>query len=195
MPGYLSQPKEWVLPASGRPSRRGRPAKMQDNHAVREFASNFWNATDMTSVYPATDDILAGVLGLRTEGDSATRSLSRTSLFHILSNLGSISVREVQALLRSSYSERTVQKYTEAARVASKALAAFVGALTSVQASRKHTSRLAEMRAIDARYAADVAKAQALSSTLPRKRGADTLDPLIADERTPEAIMRRCGCA
>jgi hypothetical protein len=161
MPGYLSQPKERGIPASNSRSQRGRPAKMQDNRAVREFASNFWNATDMTSLYPGTDHILSGVLALKTDGDSATRSLSRTSLFHILSNVDSISVREVQALLRSSYSERTVQKYTEAARVASKALAAFVGTLTAVQDSRKQSSRLAEMRAMDAPYAADAAKAEA----------------------------------
>jgi len=189
------QLKKWGIPASGSPSRRGRPVKVQDNRTVHAFASNFWNATDMTQVYPGTDDILSGVLALKTDGDSATRSLSRTCLFHILSNLDSISVREVQALLRSNYSERTVQKYTEAARVASKGLASFAGTLTAEQADKKHSSRLAEMRAIGAPYAADAAKAEALSLSLPRKRGEDTLDRLTANECTPEAILRRCGYA
>jgi hypothetical protein len=170
--------------------KRGRPAKQHDNTAVRAFVRCFWNASDMIETYPKTDDILSGVLALKTEGDSATRSLSRSHLFKILSILPRITAHDVGVVLGARYNERTCQKYAAAACTASKALASYVCNLTEAQAARKYNSRLAHMRAMDARYRADAAQAEALSTNV---RGVDTLGQLPANERTPAYILRRCG--
>jgi hypothetical protein len=191
-PEQFPQPKRGDVPAVGvEPVRRGRPPKSLDNSALRQFAACFFDASDMTSTYPDTDSILSGVLALRSQGDSATRSLSRTTLFQIISRLDSITVGNVQALLGSRYAERTAQKYTEVARVASKALAVFVSNLSQVEAKQRHTSRLAEMQSLDAPYKVDAAEAEALCLRMPASRGLDTLVPLPADQRTPDALTRR----
>lgn len=177
------------------PCRRGRPAKSHDNTVTRQFVSNFWNATDMTQTYPATGDILAGVLALKTEGDSSTRSLSRTALFRVLTYSDRITVSDVRRLLGARYSDRAVQRYAEAARVASKALAAFISTLTLPPGSSRHPSRLADMQAIDAPYAGSLAVAEVQCIGSSARRGADMLQHPAASERTPSAILRRGGHA
>ncbi len=171
-------------------SKRGRPAKHQDNTTVRTFTRCFWNASDMIETYPKTDDILSGVLALKTERDTATRSLSRTHLFKILSILPRITAHDVGVLLGSRYNERTCQKYAAAASTASRAIAAYLSTLTEVQTARKCDSRLAHMQALDAPCRADAAQAEARSRNV---RGVDTLERLPANERTPSFILRRCG--
>jgi hypothetical protein len=168
---------------------------VQDNAAVRQFVASFWKSSEMTGTYPATDDILSGALALKTEGDTATRSLSRTVLFYILGSVDSISVREVQALLRNRYSERTAQRYAEAARVASRALSAYLGTLDKVQSAKVQTSVLAVRRIIDAPYAREIAGAEAACLDAPPRRGPDTLEELPAAQRTPDSILRRAGHA
>jgi hypothetical protein len=170
--------------------KRGRPAKQHNNTAVGLFVRCFWNASDMIEMYPKTDDILSGVLALKSERDTATRSLSRSHLFKILGVLPRISAHDVRVVLGARYNERTCQKYAAAACTASKALASYISTMTEVQAARKYNSRLAHMQAMDAPYRADATKAEALSANV---RGVDTLGQLPANERTPEFIMRRCG--
>lgn len=103
-------------------TKRGRPARTHDNILVREFVRGFWNVAEMQERYPRTEDVLTGTLALRTAGDTSSRNLCRSKLFHILRWADHISVREVQALLGDQYAERTCQKYAVAAAVASQAL-------------------------------------------------------------------------
>lgn len=120
--------------------KRGRPARTHDNTLVRDFVRGFWNVAEMQERYPRIEDVLTGTLALRTAGDTSSRNLSRSKLFHILRWVDRISVREVQALLGEQYAERTCQKYTVAATVASRALENFIGALPEAKAEQEVAS-------------------------------------------------------
>lgn len=100
--------------------------KTHDNLAVSRFLADYWSASDLIESVPQADDILAGVLGLKTAGDTATRSLSRSTLFVVLQNCETIDVRSIDEVTLGRYGERTLQAYAALARVASKALAALI---------------------------------------------------------------------
>ena len=117
-------------------SGRGRPARTHDNTRARDFVRRFADVREMQARYPRTEDVLTGVLALRTAGDNS-RGLSRKHLFRILRWLDHVTTREVQALLGSRYAERTCQQYAVAATIASRALENFINALPEAQAERE----------------------------------------------------------
>lgn len=107
--------------------------KKHDNRAVAQFLSDYWSASDLTENLPQADDVFSGVLALKTEGDTATRSLSRTTLFTVLQACETIDVQAINEATLGRYSERTLQAYAAAARVASKALAALIRRLPGTE--------------------------------------------------------------
>lgn len=76
--------------------------------------------------YPKADDILTGVLALKTEGCNSTWSLSPGLLLSILACCPVISVAAIQAHTGGSRSIRTCQAYAQLARIASHALAPLI---------------------------------------------------------------------
>ncbi len=100
--------------------------KTFDNASVARFLADYWSASDLIDSIPQTDDILSGVLGLKTSGDTSTRSLSRSTLFVVLQNCDTIDVRSIDEVTLGRYGERTLQAYAALGRVASKALAALI---------------------------------------------------------------------
>ena len=97
--------------------------KTHDNRRVQSFLSEYENSTELCEEHPKADDIFSGVLALKTARDTATRSLSRRTLFHLLQWCDSLDVFTVNQATNGRYSYRTVAGYTSAARVASKAFA------------------------------------------------------------------------
>jgi hypothetical protein len=108
--------------------------------------------------YPQIDDIFSGVLELRTAGDTSTRSLSRQVLFHILQQCRTIDVSSIRGATRTPYAYTTLAAYAALARVASKAIEAFIETF----ADRNAALSLGRARvAIDAPYADELAVAVA----------------------------------
>ena len=97
--------------------------KTYDNTAVESFLMGYFNAKELCDDFPCADDILTGVLEAKTAGDSSTRSLSRGILFRLLQSCSVVSVEAFAGATRGRYAKRTLQTYTLAARVASRALA------------------------------------------------------------------------
>ncbi|TAM34137.1 MAG: hypothetical protein EPN61_17560 [Burkholderiaceae bacterium] len=139
---------------------RGRPAKVHDNGEARQFLSRFSDAPDLARACPAADNILAGAAALQPAGDGSTRPLSKDTLLRILRHLDSLTVRAVQGLLPANSAERTARRYTEAARVASKALSGYLRSPAKGQAGEGTAEARAE---VDALHTADAADAEALS--------------------------------
>jgi hypothetical protein len=106
-PTHLHQP--------GHPRRRGRPAKTLDNRIVRAWLRSYWDLQDFCSTNPRAEDVLAGAVSLRTQGDTG-RGLSRKRLFHVLCSLDDITTAGTAAVL--SCPKPTAEVYTRAARVA-----------------------------------------------------------------------------
>lgn len=106
--------------------------KTHDNRRVQEFLDGFLTVAELCQELPAVDDIFAGVLALRTGGNTATRSLSRRALFLILQGCETIDVASVAATTGGQYADSTVRAYASLARVASKAIEGLLGADTSL---------------------------------------------------------------
>lgn len=104
------------------PSRRGRPAIVHDSRRVQAFVANFSGAYELGAEFPPLDDLLTGVVHLRTGGDTATRPLSKRVLFRILSTCSVISTEATARVLRGEYGSAAVIRYTTLSRVASKAI-------------------------------------------------------------------------
>jgi hypothetical protein len=102
-----------------------RPPIQYDNTAVAEVLAEHMNVWWACEMHPGLDDILASVLNAKTGGDTATRSLSRSKLFHILQQCRVISTAALAELLPGFYAPRTVEKYALSARVASMAAASY----------------------------------------------------------------------
>jgi hypothetical protein len=96
---------------------------MHDNAAVSHFLTGYESREELCRDYPKADDILTGVLALRTEGCNSTWSLSPSLLLTILTHCPVISVADVQRLTAGTKSERTCRAYAQLARIASRALA------------------------------------------------------------------------
>lgn len=101
--------------------------KTHDNRTVYEFLADYFRTADLCSEYPQIDDIFSGVLAAKTAGDTATRSLSRSTLFTILRRCPVITVEAIAAATGGRYaSPRSLTGYAAAARVTSKAIAGFI---------------------------------------------------------------------
>jgi hypothetical protein len=100
--------------------------KSHDNHRVHAFLSDYYAAAEVCSDYPPIDDIFSGVLAAKTAGNTATRSLSRAVLFHILQRCPLITVAAAALATNNKYATSTIEGYAAAARVASRAIAGFI---------------------------------------------------------------------
>ena len=125
--------------------------KKHDNHNVHAFLSNYFTASDLCRDHPRIDDIFSGALALKTAGNTATRSLSRSALFHILQRCPVITVAAAGAATNSRYAQSTLEVYAAAARVASKAIGGFING-----APRGLTIKQ-EQELLDAGYHAELA--------------------------------------
>jgi hypothetical protein len=96
---------------------------MHDNRAVSERLHGYLKVREFCDDHPYADDIIAGVLSFKTPGDTATRTLSRQTLFHVLQQCPIITAEAVADVTYGRFAERTCRVYAAAARVASKALA------------------------------------------------------------------------
>jgi len=101
---------------------KGRPTTVHCNRRVRAYLSEFTTLRELTEMHPSMDDIFVGVSRLQTEGQRSTRPLSTSKLFHILSTCEQISTATVAEAMASTPDDRSVQRYTGHARVASKAI-------------------------------------------------------------------------
>jgi hypothetical protein len=105
--------------------------KRHPNEKVQAFLSNYYFVSELCGEFPQIDDIFSGVLALKTSGDTASRSFSRSVLFHILQWCPVIDVDSVEMLTAGKYASNTVSRYTSLARVTSKAIERFVETLPS----------------------------------------------------------------
>jgi hypothetical protein len=115
---------------------------MHDNRRVQHYLSAFYCVTELCEHHREAEDIFAGVLSLKTAGDTATRTLSRQQLFHILQWCPEITVRAVLQVTHGRIARQTAEKYAASARVASKALEALFRRLSG--GSRRLTPRQAQ---------------------------------------------------
>ena len=100
--------------------------KLHNNERAQSFLDAYLTAAEVCEDNPQVDDIFSGVLELKTEGDSSTRSLSRQVLFQILQRCPTIDVASINSATNGSYSYRSLAGYAALARVASKAIAGFI---------------------------------------------------------------------
>jgi hypothetical protein len=97
--------------------------KAHDNSQVQAFLDGFCTVSELCREYPEMDDILSGVLALKTSGNTATRTLSRQVLFHLLQHCETITVASLNDATCERYAYNTLAGYSALARVASKAIA------------------------------------------------------------------------
>lgn len=100
--------------------------KAHDNAEVASLLVGFLTAFELCVEHPAIDNILSGVLELKTPGSTATRALSRRVVFNILQQCPTISVSSVDLATGGRYAEASLRAYAAAARVASKAIQASI---------------------------------------------------------------------
>lgn len=130
--------------------------KTHDNHTVYEFLADYFKTADVCSEYPQIDDIFSGVLAAKTAGDTATRALSRSTLFTILQRCPIITVKAIDAATSGRYSSpRSLTGYAAAARVTSTAIAGFIAGLPSYIPRRLTVKQ--EQEALDAPYSHELA--------------------------------------
>ena len=133
---------------------------MHNNRKVQAFLDGYVSCHEACEDYPPLDDIFSGVLELKTEGVTSTRSLSRQVLFHLLQQCPTIDVSFIKAATRLPYAYTTIAAYAALARVASKAIEGFIETLSE----KKAALSLGRARnAIDAPYADELALAVAAS--------------------------------
>jgi len=104
------------------------------------------------------DDIFSGILALKTAANTATRSLSRQTLFQILQHCETIDVASVNAATGGRYAYSTVASYAAVARVASKAIGSFIHRLPEVEPPRLPLGH--ERRNLDAPYRRELSALQ-----------------------------------
>lgn len=127
--------------------------KMHNNLTVKNFLSDYFQAGDLCEQFHKVDDIFSGILELKTAGNSATRSLSRQVLFHILQCCPVINVDSINEATNRQYAYSTIAGYAATARVASKALEVFIAGLTKDTAT---TTTKQEQQVLDAPYMAEL---------------------------------------
>ncbi|MES2714640.1 MAG: hypothetical protein V4795_02670 [Pseudomonadota bacterium] len=136
--------------------------KVHDNRRVLSFMDQFDGINEACHAFPVIDDLFTGALMLATPGRMATRTLSRKILFMLLTNCPSISTQAVHAVTRGIYSETQAKRYTQLARLISKAIGPWMdihpGDIDS------YTGTRAEQRVIDSSYRADLLQAAAQST-------------------------------
>lgn len=96
--------------------------KTHDNRQVSQFLQPYLTHSEAIFDFHWIDNILFGALAARTEGDTATRSLKKSTLFQILRNCQTISTQTICAATNGRYKDGTVAAYAARARVASKAI-------------------------------------------------------------------------
>jgi hypothetical protein len=96
--------------------------KSQDNTEAQAFLRNYFNASELCKELPRIDDIFSGALSLKTAGNTATRSLSRRTLFRIMQSCSVIDIDSVNKATGGRYAYRTLAEYSILSRVISKAL-------------------------------------------------------------------------
>ena len=106
-----------------------RPLKTYDNRTVCTFLEEFFTPVQLCKLYPPIDDIFTGLLEARTFGDTATRSLSRQTLFRILSRCPVIDTASVSKATNDELAPRTVSGYAAIARAASLFIRQFIARL------------------------------------------------------------------
>lgn len=162
-----------------------RPPLTQDNQAVAQFLEGYFSANEACRAHPWLDDILSGVLALRTGGDSRTRSMSRKVLFLLLQRCDVVSTQEARKVLQRRYEGRTIERYASLARVASRAIAKVIPVSQSAGRDDDRNAR-AE---VDAGWQADLERAL----TDPPRAAAEVYDPmrvhLEAGRRTDAAAL------
>lgn len=122
---------------------------MHNNLTVQNFLSDYFHAGDLCEQFHPIDDIFSGVLELKTSGNTATRSLSRQVLFHILQSCQVIDVESINEATNGQYAYSTLASYAATARVTSKALEGFIAGLPKDTAT---TTTKQEQQALDAPY-------------------------------------------
>ena len=127
--------------------------KMHDNTKVQAFLFNHYYVTELCETFPQIDDIFSGILELKTPGDTSTRSLSRTVLFHILQWCPVIDVASIERVTHGRYAYRSLAGYAASARVASKAVERFIDTLPG---GRREMSTKQAQEAIDAPHMAEL---------------------------------------
>jgi hypothetical protein len=154
-----------------------RPPTTHPNAEVADYLADYFSASEACADLPWLDDILTGVLALRTDGDSRTRSLSRKVLFLVLQRCQVISTKHVGTALGGRYQPRTVERYASLARVASLATAARLP-----RAGAAPGSVLAAREELDAPFLLNAAAAEAASLHQPASEhsAAQPFDPLQA---------------
>lgn len=106
--------------AKGSRPKRGRPVLEHDNRRVRAFLSDYLVLSDLVETYPLLDDVLTGACAAKTEGDTATRPLSKARIFDVLAHCDVVCTRATLAVLSwANYGVATIARYTQAARTAS----------------------------------------------------------------------------
>lgn len=101
---------------------RGRPSISHDNTLVQDFIASYLTVSELCEDHPQIDNIFSGVLELKTEGDTSTRSLLRSQLFHILQTCPLITTSSVTHATGARYARQTVERYAALTRVISKAI-------------------------------------------------------------------------
>ena len=136
--------------------------KTHDNGRVHRYLHSYLKAWELCEAHPAIDDIFSGVLALKSEGDSSTRSLSRQVLFHILQCCPSIHVGAISGATNGRYAYSTNAAYAAASRVASKAIANY---LDQMNCKVQPLTILEERKRLDAPYLARLEATGSIEAT------------------------------
>lgn len=131
-----------------------RPRRSHPNGVAFKLLCGYSSAGEACADYPWLDDIFSGVLSLRSEHDTATRSLSRKMLFAVLCRCPVISTSELEGFMGCRYTARTIERYAAAARVAATAIEA--------HARRESFAVAPERSVVEARRQIDLEFAAAL---------------------------------
>jgi hypothetical protein len=180
---HESQLRRYLAGAEGRLMR---PPITLCNATVQGFLEGYFSASEACQAHLWLDDILSGVLALRSGGDSRTRALSRKVLFLLLQRCNVISTKHAKAVLQQRYQDRTIERYASLARVASAAIAP---RLRHVPRPAREDAREARRR-IDAPYQADLARA--LSAPPPTSAIVSAPLPSLTGQRSVDAVLKRC---
>lgn len=109
--------------------------KRLDNRSVKAFLEPASLLHHAYEDHPWLEHILEGVVRLKSPGDTATRPLMRSLVYHIISMCDVISTEAVHEVTGGRYSAQGAARYAAIARVASKAAAARIRSLAGAESS------------------------------------------------------------
>ena len=109
----------------------GNATKRHDNRAVKAALEPVSFLHHACEEHPWLGPILDGVVWLKSPGDTATRPLRRSLVYHIISMCDVISTEAVHEVTGGRCSAQTAARYAAVARVASKAAAARIRKLSA----------------------------------------------------------------